>query len=230
MLSLLWHGFQDLISQAPCPMCRHPLPAGIHGASLCHDCLQDLELPRAGLQGHRPLPWWALGWYDGRLRRLMLQLRPHPRAELIEALAEHLSRGLACNLSWRDQFIPSPPVLVAIPSWKRRSNPLPGKLSAALSHRLGCRELALLRRSRPTLGQHHLNRSLRQSNQEGSFSVVEQAPRETRTVVLIDDILTSGATANAAVKALTSEGWPVAGLLCLARTPRRRAGHNRAMV
>jgi predicted amidophosphoribosyltransferase len=230
MLTLLWHGLQDLISQSPCPRCRQALPSGTQGPSLCDDCLKDLELPRAGLQGQRPLAWWALGWYEGQLRRLLLQLRPDPRAELIEALAEHLTRGLACNLSWRDMLIDSPPVLVAIPSWKRSSNPLPGRLSAALSHRLGCRELPLLRRSRPTLGQHHLNRSLRQKNQEGSFSVLEQAPKDVSTVVLIDDILTSGATANAAAQALAAEGWPVAGVLCLARTPRRPAGRDGAMV
>jgi adenine/guanine phosphoribosyltransferase-like PRPP-binding protein len=39
---------------------------------------------------------------------------------------------------------------------------------------------------------------------------------------LVDDILTSGATALAAAEALQQEGWRVQGLLCLARTPERR--------
>jgi adenine/guanine phosphoribosyltransferase-like PRPP-binding protein len=38
-------------------------------------------------------------------------------------------------------------------------------------------------------------------------------------VLLIDDILTTGATACAAASALREQGWSVAGMACLARTP-----------
>ena len=223
MLSSLWHGLCDLISLSPCPRCRRALAPGDPPGSLCTECQGELGLPRAGLQGHRPLPWWALGWYEGDLRRLLLHLRPNPRPDLIEALAEQLSRGLACNLSWQTQLTGSTPLLVAIPSWKRRSNPLPQKLSGALRRRLGGQERSLLLRNRPTLGQHHLNRALRQSNQDGSFDVQERAPTNAPAVVLIDDILTSGATARAAETALQEQGWTVSGLLCLARTPRRQS-------
>lgn len=230
MLSSLWHGLRELISLSPCPRCRRALAPGDPPASLCVDCQAELGLSKAGLQGHRPLPWWALGWYEGDLRRLLLQLRPHPRHELIEALAEQLSRRLACNLSWQEQLMGPVPLLVAIPSWKRRSNPLPGQLSSALQRHLGCPERPLLRRSRATVGQHHLNHSLRQSNQQGSFAVQDPAPANGPAVVLIDDILTSGATARAAADALQEQGWEVAGLLCLARTPRRQSASPWAMV
>ncbi|MFM8525421.1 MAG: ComF family protein [Cyanobacteriota bacterium] len=230
MLSLLWHGLRELISVSPCPRCRRALTPGEPANGLCLACQADLGLSKAGLQGHRPLPWWALGWYEGDLRRLLLNLRPHPRQELIEALAEQLSRGLACNLSWQDQLTGAAPLLVAIPGWKRHSNPLPAQLSNALQRRLGCQERPLLRRSRPTVGQHHLNHSLRQSNQRGSFAVLDPAPANGPAVVLIDDILTSGATARAAAEALQERGWAVAGLLCLARTPRRQNASPWAMV
>ena len=119
---------------------------------------------------------------------------------------------------------------MAIPSWKRRSNPIPGLLSAALAPRLAGRERILLERSRPTLGQHHLNRALRQSNQQGSFAVQGPAPSRDHAVVLIDDILTSGATAGAAAAALEQRGWSMVGLVCLARTPRRQERSPWAMV
>lgn len=231
MLTVLWQGLRDLISLSPCPRCRRALTTSDPAASLCSDCQHDLQLSRAGLQGHRPLSWWALGWYDGELRRLLLQLRPQPRPELIEALGEQLSRRLACNLSWQEQIGGASPVLVPIPSWKRRSNPLPQRLSQALLKRLGGQEHPLLlQRSRATVGQHHLNRALRQSNQAGSFAVQVPAPRQAAPVVLVDDILTSGATASAAAMALEQQGWTVAGLLCLARTPQRRSSQPWAMV
>lgn len=230
MLSSLWQGLRDLISLSPCPRCRRALNPTDPPASLCSECQVELRIPGAGLQGHRPLPWWSLSWYDGEMRRLLLQLRPSPRRELIDALAEQLSRRLACNLSWQEQMGGKQPLLVAIPSWKRRSNPLPGLLSLALQQRLGGQERALLQRSRPTIGQHHLNRALRLHNQRGSFVVREPAPRQGPPVVLIDDILTSGATAQAAAEALEDGGWSVAGVLCLARTPQRRAGLPGFMV
>jgi predicted amidophosphoribosyltransferase len=74
------------------------------------------------------------------------------------------------------------------------------------------------------LGQHHLGRQLRLANQEGAFAAKaapahQIGPRP--PVLLIDDILTTGATACAAANALTSAGWRLAGLACLARTPAR---------
>ena len=41
-------------------------------------------------------------------------------------------------------------------------------------------------------------------------------------MLLIDDVMTSGATALAARHALHNAGWSVSGLLCLARTPWQR--------
>lgn len=230
MLSRLWLGLRELISVSPCPRCRRPLPAQAASASLCADCQQELKLSRAGLQGHQPLHWWSLGWYDADLRRLLLQLRPDPRPALIAALADQLSHRLACNLSWQERTGARGPVLVAIPSWKRRSNPLPERLCQALERSLGGQQRQLLQRSRATLGQHHLPRALRLSNQRGSFTVTDRAPGRAPAVVLVDDILTSGATAQAAAEALAAGGWPVAGLLCLARTPRRRPAGPWAMV
>jgi len=104
--------------------------------------------------------------------------------------------------SWRRR-----PLLVPVPSWKRQGNPLPTLL---------CRQL----------GQHHLNRSMRLANQEGAFRC-RRRPRPgeatARPILIVDDILTSGATACSAAEALESMGWPVVGLVCLARTPSGRS-------
>ena len=75
------------------------------------------------------------------------------------------------------------------------------------------------------LGQHHLNRAMRRSNQKGAFTCTRAArPGEARRhpVLLVDDILTSGATALNAAMALRQAGWRVQGLICLARTPWQR--------
>jgi len=176
-------------------------------------------LPPGGFQGSVPLRWWAAGMYEGDVRRQLLQLRKDPRPPLVGVLVEHLAGALAAE-AWEQA-----PLLVPIPSWKQRSNPLPGLLGRALSWRLGWRQSPLLERSRAVLGQHHLGRELRWANQAGAFrcAVPEGLRHRARPpVLLIDDILTTGATACAAASALGDQGWQVAGMACLARTPWQR--------
>ncbi len=126
------------------------------------------------------------------------------------------------------------PLLVPVPSWKRHGNPLPGLICRQLGCQLGYRSAELLERSRPVLGQHHLNRAMRLANQEGAFRC-RRGPRPGealgRPILIVDDILTSGATGRNAALAMEPLGWQVVGLLCLARTPLARSlpGRSRSM-
>ena len=218
MLPSLWHQVVALISAPRCPACGGPADEPLDASSqttnappLCLDCRQTLHLPEGGLQGDAPLLWCALGAYRDGLRRLLLRQRPTPQPALITALAAQLHRVCAMVLPGA--------LLVPIPSWKRAANPLPRLLACSLVQASGgrCRlGDALLQRSRVTVGQHRLNRSQRLGNQRGSFrcSSAGRAP-----LWLVDDILTTGATAMAAAEALESRGWAVQGLLCLGRTP-----------
>jgi len=131
-------------------------------------------------------------------------------------LVQNLAAGLGAE-PWSP-----PPLLVPIPSWKKRANPLPGLLVGSLAWQLGWRPAQLLKRSRPVLGQHHLGRDLRWANQAGAFHALPAPERQGNTgtpVLLIDDILTTGATAWAAAQALGAQGWRVVGMACLGRTP-----------
>jgi predicted amidophosphoribosyltransferase len=113
-------------------------------------------------------------------------------------------------------------LLVPVSSWKRAGNPLPLLLARALvAASAGQTQLApqLLHRSRPTLGQHHLGRSLRARNLQGAFTAQACAEQPARPLWLVDDILTTGATAWSAAQALQAAGHSVQGLLALARTP-----------
>ncbi|NDE22493.1 MAG: hypothetical protein EBZ96_06430, partial [Synechococcaceae bacterium WB9_3_282] len=71
----------------------------------------------------------------------------------------------------------------------------------------------------PCLGQHHLNRKQRLSNLEGVFHCVVPAGQQLQPLLLVDDILTTGATALAAMAALEKAGHGLLGLACIARTP-----------
>ena len=222
MLPLHWF----LIS--PCPLCGQdpegPKPAPGHA---CRACCERLELPEEGLMGVDPLPWWGAGRYGGGLRHLLLDLRRRPRIEAVAALARGTRRALATTVDpqqlrqWCER-----PLLVPIPSWKRRANPLPPLFCRALERGGDFRRLDLLERSRPVLGQHHLGRNLRIANQAGAFRCLRPpGPGEARRrpVLIVDDILTTGATTTSAARCLAAAGWRVEGVLCLARTGAREA-------
>ena len=212
----------------PCPLCGQDLerPKSAAGQA-CRACCQRLELPEEGLMGVDPLPWWGAGRYGGGLRNLLLDLRRRPRIEAVAALARGARRALAITVDpqqlrgWCER-----PLLVPIPSWKRRANPLPPLFCRALERGGDFRRVDLLERSRPVLGQHRLGRSLRIANQAGAFrSLRPPGPGEARRhpVLIVDDILTTGATATSAAQCLAAAGWRVEGVLCLARTGARGA-------
>ncbi len=246
MLQPLLRGALALISAPRCPLCGGELegppaadPAGLASGpvGLCPPCRTKLALPAGGLRADGsqreavPLAFRALGSYDGAFRRLLLRQRQQPAPPLLGVLAAAL-----VELVRRDgPGGPGPLLLVPIPSWKRRANPLAAQLSLALARHPAVTLLPLLERSRPTVGQHHLGRELRLRNQGGSFRLAPPQraglPRwRRRCLWLLDDILTTGATALAAAQALEAEGLAVAGLACLARTPAQRQRERGALL
>ena len=217
MWQTLWRGALDCISAPRCPRCAGE--AELEGG-FCAVCQEALALPEGGVQGDAPLLWCALAPYAGALRGLLLAQRPRPERAVIAALATRLHHCCATVLPGA--------LLLPIPSWKRAGNPLPMLLAETLLQAGdGSATLApqLLRRARPTVGQHHLGRALRVCNLQGAFAaapVQGQAlswQRRRRPLWLVDDILTTGSTALAAAQALERAGWCVQGLLAIARTP-----------
>ena len=229
MLRALLQASLNLISTSPCPVCGGGAdPPDEPGP--CLTCREKFDLAPGGLTGDTPLPWLGLGPYEGAYRQLLLSQRQRPKGTVLRGLARALAAAVPGGIGGT--------ILVAIPSWKRQGNPLPDLVVQQLIAQqgqgppLGARALSLLQRSRPTLGQHHLDRQLRLRNQEGAFrlqpshrAALPQLKRQ--PIWLVDDILTTGATALAAAAALEQAGLEVKGLLCLARTPFRKPAPGR---
>jgi ComF family protein len=88
--------------------------------------------------------------------------------------------------------------------WSRRYNQS-GALARSIERQSGVKVTAqALRRVRPTQQQIGLSRSQRASNVQGAFGVApdRQSEIQGRRVLLVDDVLTTGATVDACARAL----------------------------
>ena len=74
-----------------------------------------------------------------------------------------------------------------------------------------------LLRVKPTRSQVGLTREQRAQNMQGAFRAAPGAPLRGARIVLVDDVLTSGATANAAARALLRGGAAEVDLVVFAR-------------
>jgi len=152
---------------------------------------------------------------DGPARRLVHRLKYSDRAELARPMGVWMARAGAELLIEADVVTPMP--LHRLRLWSRRFN------QAAALARETARAAgkpyapALLQRVVSTRTQVGLTRRQRAENVQGAFRAAPGAPIEGRRIVLIDDVLTSGATANAASRALLRAGAAQVDVLVFAR-------------
>jgi ComF family protein len=180
-----------------CPRCgsRAPASAATHGK--CGDC-SGIKL------------WFdeaiALGEYDGLLRQWLLRMKHRQGDGLSLALG---------RLLWQHHHerIAAAPLDVVVPvpmHWRRRWSH--GTNAAAVMAEVLGDQLrvplaaGLLRRLRHTPPQFSLPPSERRANVRGAFAVRTGYHLERANVLLVDDILTTGATCSEAARALKRAG------------------------
>jgi ComF family protein len=147
----------------------------------------------------------ALGPYQGPIRDLCLRLKREANAWLAPWLAELLvearpevgreagdPRVVPVPLHWRRQ-------------WERGYNQA-DELARGLSRRLGLRKVHALRRVVATPALARAGRTERARVMRQAFAPRRSSSVAGRTVLLVDDILTTGATCGAAARALKRAG------------------------
>jgi ComF family protein len=152
---------------------------------------------------------------DGPARTLVHRLKYSDRAELARPIARWMARAGAEVLADADLLAPVP--LHPLRLWRRRFNQA-AALTSEISRQTGkpC-DLSALLRIKATRSQVGLSRAQRGENVQGAFRVADGALVRGRNIVLIDDVLTSGATANAASRVLLRAGAKRVDVLVFAR-------------
>src|SRR5208283_1229382 len=152
---------------------------------------------------------------DGPARKLVHRLKYSDRAELARPIGRWMARAGADILADADLLAPVP--LHPLRLWRRRFNQA-AMLARQVSRATGkpC-DVGALVRVKATPSQVGLSRTQRAENVQGAFRVSAGAQVRGRKVVLIDDVLTSGATLNAAARVLLRAGANRVDVLVFAR-------------
>ena len=199
------------LGQPMCRSCGLPFPHDVGADAVCAGCLAD------------PPPWdraRAVFAYDDASRALVLGFKHSDRLHAAPAFGRWLARAGADLTAEAD--IVSPVPLHWLRLALRRYNQA-ALLAGALAKTSGLNGIPdLLKRTRRTPSQGKLGRSERQKNVAGAFRVRRRyrARIDGARVLLVDDVLTTGATARACTKALLSAGAAAVDVVTLARVVR----------
>ncbi|MGH7056538.1 MAG: double zinc ribbon domain-containing protein [Acetobacteraceae bacterium] len=201
-----------LIAEPFCRRCGVPFSERAAGGRhrLCPGCLAAppvFERARAALR------------YDAGSERLILPLKYADRTEFAAVLAHHMARAGAALLAAADWLVPVP--LHRRRLFARRYNQA-ALLGRALARRTGKSMMpdALVRvRATASLGEM----SAAERAREVASAIAVRPSRAGliagRRVLLIDDVLTSGATANACARVMKAAGAIAVDVLAAARVP-----------
>ena len=174
-----------------CPVCHHA-PSGYDG--LCKGCAEGLFEPEIG---HFEL---SLGVYGGRLERAVRAYKFHGTRRLGGFFGRQLAASLE-EAAWPIDTLCAVPLHVTRYLHRGYNQSALVAQSAAASRTLPYQPL--LRRVRTTQQQARLGAAAREANVSGAF---QAQPLNGERVLLVDDVMTSGATLTECALTLLGAG------------------------
>jgi len=161
------------------------------------------------------VPVVAGGRYAGGLRVAVLRYKERGRHDLADPLAALLAGAAAGLVAPGTVFVPVPSSRAAA---RRRGGDHVHRLARRAGRRLGVPIVPALRLVRAVRDSAGLGAGERHANLSGAMAARPAMPGA--AAVIVDDIVTSGATLAESIRALRSAGWLVAGAATVAVTPR----------
>lgn len=237
----LWRGaarsFANILLPPLCIVCR--VPIGTNGL-VCGSCFAGIDfiVPPLCTRLGVPLPYdtgapylsaaalaspppydsaRAVARYSQTMRDLIQGFKYGDRQEGLRLFARWLARAGKDILAGADVIVPVP--LYRSRLWARRFNQS-ALLAQALAGQSGVpADCGSLRRTRRTISQVGLSATQRKRNVAGAFKIAPSRRQtiEGKAVVLIDDVITTGATVEACTRVLKRTGAVRVDVLALAR-------------
>ncbi len=193
-----------------CQVCALPLPS--HGL-VCGACLK-----KPPSFSKVEVPWRYAFPIDSLITRFKHQAR-WPLGRLLgELLSQHLLHAF-------DEGLPRPDLLLPVPLAGRRQRQRGFNQAAMLGQWLSPRlqvplQAHWLQRIIDTPAQQQLDAATRKRNLRKAFALAADSAVSGLHIALVDDVLTTGATAEALARLLNKAGASRVDVYCLARTPK----------
>jgi predicted amidophosphoribosyltransferase len=234
--AVAFHSLWLLVLPVECAGCGRP------DTALCPACRLPLAGPAIEVAAPAvPVPVHACAPYAGSVPRTVVAWKDRGRLDLTRPLAPALAAAVEASLdvagvgAGRTGRSLAPVLLVPVPSAARatrvRGADVVALLATVASRGLrargrSVRAARLLRQRRRVTDQAGLGAPGRAANVAGAFAVrrpLLRAVSPRALVVVVDDVVTTGASAAEAVRALRQSGAIVLGVAAIAWTPRRNA-------
>jgi competence protein ComFC len=194
-----------------CEICGKPHQDGLYGetSAKCSDC-KSLEPPFDLAR--------SIAKYDGSLKAAIHKFKFRNKKGLAAPLAgimiEHLSKS-----PWQN-ILPIIDIVTAVPLHRKRQNERGYNqseiLARSVAEKFGLNfSSGILEKVKDTKRQFDLKRAERFSNVRGAFKAVNEVCVNGRNVLLVDDILTTGATAAECARLLKGAGAGMVFVLTL---------------
>ncbi len=186
-----------LITPPLCLKCGRPQRLEVFNAKYCQQCL---------VTGYYFSQARAVGLYEGLLREILAELKYRYRPELGQVLGKLLIEWVKLHREYHD-----PNLIIPVPINTQKLNQrgynqaelLANPLQKYLGIRLGN---DIMVREKLTESQNALSKVERFLNVKGAFRVINTKSVTGARILLIDDILTTGATASEAARVLLRAG------------------------
>lgn len=165
------------------------------------------------------VPVFALGRYAGARRQAIVAMKDHGRTDLVAPLARTLAIGIHRLLTWGMVELP----LAIVPAPTRRlaarrrgGDPVARMVTAAVAGHPDITVVAALRMKALVRDSVGLGSAARERNIAGRVLLRGRPLPGLHEVLVVDDIVTTGATARESVRILQTAGMQVAGVLAVA--------------
>ncbi|HEX9722343.1 MAG TPA: ComF family protein [Candidatus Paceibacterota bacterium] len=196
----------DILFPRQCLFCKR------EGNHCCADCLSLVSIANhpspLGKNSQLSALFCAASFQDRFAQRLIHQFKYRP---FLRDLAKPLAFLIVSHFALVNKPIYPPQVIIPVPLHKRRlkwrgynhAEELADQLGYAFSVPVAANVLI---KRKPTLPQMKLNREQRLKNVEGVFEVKNKEAVQGKTILLVDDVYTTGATMQECARVLTQAG------------------------
>lgn len=208
----------DLVLPLTCGGCESP------GIRWCGSCAAELAVgagqphvvaPRVDPQ----VPVFALGRYAGARRQAIVAVKERGRTDLVAPLSRAVAAGVSRLLTWG--MVDGPAVIVPAPTRRsaarrRGGDPVTRIVTAAVAGDPLLTVVQALRMKALARDSVGLGSAARERNITGRVALRRRRLPDGAEILLVDDLVTTGATARESVRMLREAGMPVAGVLAIA--------------